>query len=195
MCEGQKVLLTLTTEQIKLTIVQRQHLEICYTKFNQNRSRNVSSGIQIHVRPSTSTVQCHSHQTRTCPTVLDNKQTPSPNFTKRLQLNHCHWLTVGQTDGCVSTSHKAIFLFHSVQKGSTQLPQSFRLVHSMWPLQQPVPNWCRGLPSTQACSADQQNLTNRPSANSSKHNRHFSVSVSITVTAAAVSAQRCQRFI
>jgi len=121
MCEGQKVLLALTTEQIKLTTVNSCEfdLEICYTKFNQFRSRNVSSRIQIHVRPPTSTVQCHCHQTRTCPTVLYNKQTPSPNFKKSLQLSHCHWLTDGQTEGCVSTSHKAIFLFHSVQKGST----------------------------------------------------------------------------
>jgi len=37
MCEGQKVLLALTTE-LKLTTVQRHHVEIYNTKFNRYRS-------------------------------------------------------------------------------------------------------------------------------------------------------------
>jgi hypothetical protein len=112
MCKGQKVLSALTTE---LTNVQPHHVEIYYTKFNRYRSRNVRSRIQIHVRPHTSTVRLspNSH-------LSDSfiKETPLPNFTKLLQLNHGQWLTDGQTDVCVSTSHKAIFLFHSVKKGS-----------------------------------------------------------------------------
>jgi hypothetical protein len=46
MCEGQKVLLAITTE-LKLTNVQRHNVEIYYTKFNRYRSRNVRSRIQF----------------------------------------------------------------------------------------------------------------------------------------------------
>jgi hypothetical protein len=117
-------------------------------------------------------IYAHKHSVTVTTLSLVRQFLKRNTFTQFHETSTVESLTLahGRTDGPVSTSHKALFLFCSVKKGSTPsifLPCPFNI----WPLQQqqPVPNVtpsaiCTG--TSGHCSSSSPCLTSRrlPSA-------------------------------